>query len=62
MRVFNEEVYFHFIGEVFLQIFFANFSRLSLTAHAFKLINLYTRGSYTGIIVSAQVGHVRGKV
>jgi hypothetical protein len=41
MRVFNEEMYFHFIGEVFLYIFFANFSRLSLTAHARKLINLY---------------------
>jgi hypothetical protein len=34
MRVFNEEMYFHFIGEVFLYSFFANVSMLSLTAHA----------------------------
>jgi hypothetical protein len=34
MRVFNEEMYFHFIGEVFLYSFLVNFSSLSLTAHA----------------------------
>jgi hypothetical protein len=32
-----------------------------LTAHARLLINLYTQGSYTSIIVSAQVGLARGE-
>jgi hypothetical protein len=50
MRVFNEEMYFHFIGEVFL------YSLLHM------LINLFTHGSYTSIFVSAQVGLARGKV
>jgi hypothetical protein len=30
MRVFNEEMYFHFIGEVFLYIFANSSSRLNL--------------------------------
>jgi hypothetical protein len=62
MRVFNEEMYFHFIGEVFLYSFFANLSRLSLTAHARWLINLYTQGSYASIIVSALIGLAHGDV
>jgi hypothetical protein len=49
MRVFIEEMYFHFIGEVFLYNFFS----LSLTAHAHQLINLNVQGSYTSIIISA---------
>jgi hypothetical protein len=62
MRVFKEEMHFHFIGEVFVYSFFANFSRLSLSAHARLLINLYTQGSYTSIIGSAQAGLAWGKV
>jgi hypothetical protein len=44
MRVFNEEMYFHFIGKVFLYSFLQIFRVYLLTAHARQLINLETQG------------------
>jgi hypothetical protein len=50
----------HWIS-VFIQ-FFCEFVVIILTAHARSSINLYTQGSYSSIIVSAQVGLARGEV
>jgi hypothetical protein len=62
MRVFNEEMYFHFIGEVFLYSFL-RICRGYLWLHMrVSVINLYTQESDTSIIGSAQVGIARGKV